>query len=321
MGRSARGVPARLVPFGEDLAEPLALAREALRASAVPGEVPEHWAGIEEAIRERRRRGALWVEEGVNLGIGLWDAPGPLGVSLGMLYLRPAAASPAGYRALLEAIGQSIGPVAFAPSPLAGLSPEAEARTMRDLGYESFARSEMTYHFTGPVPVRALPAGRRVRPYRPEDAPALARIHQRAYEGQFDRYLFLEDLNAERDASALLRDLVEGRWGPFVAEASTVVEEDGRPVGSTLVVETPRGPLIADVATEPEARGRGVGRAALERTLAALAERGAPHARLAVTEENRRAVALYEKLGFVRTLGPAREWYHTARIPVAPGAD
>jgi ribosomal protein S18 acetylase RimI-like enzyme len=321
MGRGANEVTAALALFTDDLAEPLALAREALWASPVPGEDPaEHWPGLEDRIRSGRTIGALWTREGVARGIALWSRPGPLGVAVGLLYLRAAEASTSEYRAFLEAIARTAGPLAFVSSPLSGLAPQVEEETMRGVGFAPYSRSEMTLALAGSEPARPPLPDRRVRPFRPEDAPLAARIHRRAYEGRFDRYLFLEDLDPARDAETLVGDLVRGRWGEFLADASMVVEENGVPAGTTLVVRSPRGPLIADVATDPTQVGHGVGRAALEGTLRALRERGETHVRLAVTEGNRRAIALYEKLGFARTLGPAREWYHTGRVPVSPSS-
>ena len=74
--------------------------------------------------------------------------------------------------------------------------------------------------------------------------------------------------------------------------------------------------LIADVAVAPSSQGKGFGRVVLVGTVRALRERGSTAIALVVTEGNRRAVRLYERLGFVRTLGPTREWYNTRQIPV-----
>ena len=50
----------------------------------------------------------------------------------------------------------------------------------------------------------------------------------------------------------------------------------------------------------PEVRGRGVGRRLAEAAIAAARERGAERIELEVFASNVRAIALYEKLGFVR---------------------
>ncbi len=322
MGRFPTNVAGTLVPFGRKLEEPIALAKEALWSVPVPDLVPsEHWPMVETRIRSGETSGGVWKREGSARGIALWERRGPLGVTVGLIYLRPAEVSARGYRSLLEAVAASAGPLAFVSSPLPGLTLAEEASTMRELGFAPFGRSEMTRPLSTPVGALAGSADRRVRPFRPEDEAVVAKIHEKAYQGRFDRYLFLEETDPTRDAESAVHGLVQGRWGPFRPEASMVVEEKGIPAGSDLVVDSPRGVLIADVATDPAFAGRGVGRSALEGTLRALKSAGAGLVRLAVTEGNRRAIALYERLGFVRSGGPSREWYHTGRIPVAPEAD
>ncbi len=313
-------MPADLVPFGTEVGPALEMAREALWAACPPGEDPAaYWPALEAGIRSRAAPGALWVRDGEVLGIALWDRPGPLGVALSVLYLRGAEVSVAGYRALLASVGGAAGPIAFVSSPVPGLETRAEAALMGELGFAPFSRSEFSLDLARPRSERPMPSDLRRRPYRPEDSEAVARIHRHAYDGRFDRYLFLEDLDPARDAEALVRDLVRGRWGEFLAPASFVVEERGEPVGASLVVRTARGPLIANVVTDPAHATRGIGRAALEGTIGALVDQGEPRVRLVVTEGNRPALALYERLGFVRTRGPSLQWYNTGRIPVGPG--
>jgi hypothetical protein len=55
---------------------------------------------------------------------------------------------------------------------------------------------------------------------------------------------------------------------------------------------------VGGIGTLPEYRRRGLGAEALTAGLAALADRGASVAWLEVIDQNRRALALYEKLGF-----------------------
>lgn len=58
-------------------------------------------------------------------------------------------------------------------------------------------------------------------------------------------------------------------------------------------------PLIAFTMTRPDRKGRGLSRAAMCRSLAALAGAGEPHVDLVVTEGNEPARHLYVSLGFV----------------------
>jgi len=74
--------------------------------------------------------------------------------------------------------------------------------------------------------------------------------------------------------------------------------------------------LIIDVMTAPDRRGLGVGRAVLAHAVRSLRERGEGRILLNVTEGNDPAVRLYSRLGFVRTMGPTREWYDARRLHV-----
>ncbi len=85
----------------------------------------------------------------------------------------------------------------------------------------------------------------------------------------------------------------------FRPGAFAAIGANGRVGGvclSSLVA--PRVGHITQVCVAPELRGKGLGRALLSHSLAALAEHGCTHASLTVTEENRSALGLYERLGF-----------------------
>ena len=306
-------------PLATDIATAIALAREALYARSEEGFEPEaHLAHIEQELRSGKSQGRLWFDGGAPVGLVLWDEVGPLGLSVRLLYLAPGTSSVGAYRELLLAVGREAAPTAFLPSGLSGLSSEVERELFRSLGYAPYSRSDMAYPIARPPPELAPPAGARVRPFRPEDAEEVARVHAAAYEGTFDRYLFLEDLDPLRDAAGMVRDLCQGRWGPFLPDASMVVELDREVVAETLTVRNRNEALIADVAVAPSQGGRGFGRLALSGTLQALRGSGEAEVRLVVTEGNRRAIRLYERVGFVRRFGPIEEWYNPARVPVSP---
>jgi ribosomal protein S18 acetylase RimI-like enzyme len=72
---------------------------------------------------------------------------------------------------------------------------------------------------------------------------------------------------------------------------------------------------------DPEFQGSGVGRRLLTTTLRSLRGAGEPRIYLNVTEGNEPALRLYRRLGFVRSLGPTRDWYNALRIPFAPSPD
>ncbi len=311
----------RLVPFSHDLETSLALARAAAIARADPGEnVTDVVRFVEGQIRSGSARGGLWMVDGRSVGVAVWDPPEPLGIAVRLSYLVPLSATPAAYRELLAAIDRAAGPVAFA-APLPGLSLGDEAEVLRSLGFAPFHRTEMRLPSSVPIPKFEVPAGVTVRLVRPGDRDFIARVHAAAFGGRFDRYLFLEDLDPARDAARVVSSLWDGRWGEFLSGVSFVAESAGTPVGSTLVIRSEGRALIADVAVDPAFQHRGVGRSLMIATIRALRLQRERVIALAVTEENRPAFRLYERLGFVRAVGPDRRWYSTRIVPVAPGTD
>ncbi len=254
------------------------------------------------------------------VGIALWEPPTPLGVTVQVAYLADGAQSTAAYQEFYREIADTAGPIVLAPGGLAGLTDVEERSVMEALGFAPFARIEMRLAASVPLPAAAGPPPSGLRSCRPaEDEPPLARLHQRAYEESFDRFLFLSDLDPTRDADMEMRAVIDGRWGEFLPGASWVVERPDGVVAAALVVRAPYGPLVADVMVAPDHRGQGFGRAVLLATVRALRERGEPTVVLNVTAGNAPAVHLYESLGFVPSLGPSHGWYSPARIPFPPG--
>ena len=311
----------RLTRVADDLSTAVRLGRDALFANPDAGSDPAaHLPQLEAALRSGSDPGRLWRTDTGAVGLALWEPVGPIGLAVQLLYLAPTIASVDSYRRFLLALDREVAPVAFLPSRLAGLTPEVQAGMLRELAFRPYSRSDMVLPAERPTPVEDPSRGLVVRPYRPEDAEAVARVHAAAFEHHFDRYLFLEDLDPVEDARAMLRGLSAGRWGPFRPAASMVAEAPGEIIGSTLVVGTPTGALIADVAVAPAHGGRGVGRSLMLATIRALRAGAADPIRLVVTEGNPRAVRLYERLGFVRR-ATFQEWYRSTRVPVAPEAD
>lgn len=306
-----------LVPFPLDQSTSLALAAEALRTRLAPGEdLRDLLPPIDSAIRSTRATGGLLWSEGAARGVVLWEPAGPLGVSVRLLYLSPPNADRERYRAALDLTERAAGPIAFAPGPLAGLSEEEESTVMRERGFAPYGRSEMAFPPTTPVPVVPASPGGDVRPIRPADEPLLARLHEQAYRNHLDRYLSLEALDPGRDADRQLREYFAGRFGELLSPGSVAVTLDGRIVAAVVAVRRPAHVLLIDVMSEPSLQGKGLGRTALASALRALRERGESAIVLNVTEGNGRAVRLYSRLGFVRTIGPSKEWYDARRMPV-----
>jgi ribosomal protein S18 acetylase RimI-like enzyme len=306
-----------LVPFPIDQTTSLALAADALRTRLAPGEeLRDLLPPIESAIRSARATGGLLWSEGEAQGIVLWEPAGPLGVAVRLLYLSPPNADRELYRAALTLTERAAGPLAFAPGPMAGLSAEEESTMMRERGFAPYGRSEMSFPPAAPVPsVPVLPGGD-VRPVRPADEPVLARLHERAYQDHLDRYLALESLDPVHDADRQLREYFAGRWGELLSPGSVIVTLDGRLVAAVIAVQRAAHVLILDVMTDPDLQGRGLGRVALASAVRALRGRSDSAIVLNVTEGNEPAVRLYSHLGFVRTMGPTKEWYDARRMSV-----
>ena len=306
-----------IVPFPVDLPTSLALAEEALRCRLAPGEqLSELLPQVAAGIRTGRAGGGLLRTEGVARGVVVWDPAGPVGVAVRLLYVAPPYSDVDGYTEALEVTERAAGPIAFAPGPLAGLPEEVETSLMRGRGFAPFGRSEMVLPPAAPVDSAPLPSGVGLRPVRDSDQGALARLHERAYEDHLDRYLAIEDLDPARDADRQLRDYFAGRYGQLLSPGSSVATRDGRAVAAAIASRHSNRALLIDVMADPEWQGAGLGRAVLSDAVRALRVRGESPIVLNVTEGNDRATRLYSHLGFVRTLGPTREWYDARRLRV-----
>ncbi len=283
--------------------------------------VPEsRRALLQEQLGSTNRPMRLYFAGGRPVGLVGWSSGNPLGPTVDLLVLEPPDASVAGYGELLDRTEREIGQALFLYGPVPGLSLGEERELLEARGFRPFARSEMTLDPSAKLGRRPAPPGVETRPVRPEDRAELGALHHRTYRDHFDGYLFLEQEDRVEDSRREVRQILEGRWGAFVADGSRVALQDGRLRGAVLTVRGAEGVLIAQVMVDPEAQGRGMGGGLLTESIEGLRAHGDGPIYLNVTEGNRRAVRLYERLGFVRTLGPSQDWYRAERIPVSPTA-
>lgn len=318
-----RRAPLHLVPLADDpaRAERLAVAaiEEAARRERPPQDPAPAVAWMRERLAAGTAEGRLLRAGGEPVGLLLWEGPAGLGRHLRAIVLAPGERGPAAYAAFFDLAEREHGPFQLVPSGWAGLAPEEESELLRRRGFAPFARSEMRRDLSLPLGDEPLPTGVRIRPVVPDDEAAIAAHHASAFHGHFDSFLFRQDADPVRDSAGAVREMLAGRWGPFLPWASTFAEsEDGRSLGSCLFVRAPTGPLLISLQVDPRAQGRKIGRALTVASLRALAARGEPAALLNVTEGNERAVRLYESLGFVRSIGPGWAWFSERQVPVRP---
>jgi len=126
------------------------------------------------------------------------------------------------------------------------------------------------------------------------EAPVMAAVHAQAFENSWREDEFEDLLDGE------------GIYG-FVAEGGA--ETDGSPWGVILCRAVAGEMEILTVGVAPAARRRGVARALIAAALpVARGEFGAIEVFLEVAVDNEGAIALYERLGFVRS-GLRKSYY------------
>ena len=309
----------RFEPLSSDLEASRRFGHEAIVVRAAGGREPAGWAhAYEERLAGGSINGRLYVVGGVPQGFVSWTPGGAFGASVDLLSADQDHSGTSVYAEILELVQREVGPVAFVSGPLPGLTGEEEEHLLRPLGFRRYSRSEMVLgaaaDLGAPVPV----AGETLRPVGPADTPELADLHRRAYRYRFDRFLFLEVQDERDDALRGVNDILGGRWGEFSATGSWGCERGSHLVGAVLSVQSPAGTLIADVMVDPAAQGHGIGHRLLTTVVRALRGGGERHIYLNVTEGNERAIRLYRRLGFVRSLGPTKDWYSARLIPVGP---
>jgi ribosomal protein S18 acetylase RimI-like enzyme len=139
-----------------------------------------------------------------------------------------------------------------------------------------------------------------IRPETPDDEPFLRRLITDTLADQLMASAWPEPLRAH------LLDIQYGmrrsaaRVHPHDA-GSRIILLDGQPVGWMLEADLDDEIHLVEIMILSEHRGNGIGSACLRDLLAAAALAGKP-VRLRVDRLNRRAIALYERLGF-RAIG------------------
>ena len=125
----------------------------------------------------------------------------------------------------------------------------------------------------------------------------LTELDWTAFRGTADESLIGD---SSVDTRRVLEEILAGRLGRFLDEASTALVDDlGRVWGAILTAEqSPRQAIFLDLMVDPSQRRRGHATFLLRWALRALWALGYGSVRLWVTEANTPAMHLYDRLGF-----------------------
>ncbi|MBK1660670.1 GNAT family N-acetyltransferase [Paracraurococcus ruber] len=128
-----------------------------------------------------------------------------------------------------------------------------------------------------------------IRPARPEEAPALAALVERAY-GPWVAVVGRRPAPMEDDYAARI-----------AAGQAWLLEAAGALRGLVVLEAHPDHLLLDNIAVDPAAQGTGAGRVLLDFTEAEARRRGLPELRLYTNALMARNIALYERRGFAET--------------------
>ena len=133
----------------------------------------------------------------------------------------------------------------------------------------------------------------KLRPGRPEDAEACARICYEAFTSIARQHNFPSDFPGPEVAVGLLSMMLAN---PLFY--SVVAESNGQIVGSNFLDERSVVVGVGPITVDPAIQDGGVGRALMQDVMRRAKERGAPGIRLVQTAYHNRSLSLYAKLGF-----------------------
>lgn len=145
---------------------------------------------------------------------------------------------------------------------------------------------------TNPVPSR---------PVTTEDIPALSQLFFEAYDASSS------STTSKEDAQNIIRGVFDGEFGPFLPDASPVIEdEDGQVVAAAIVLEQregenlPKVPYLFELFTASSHRRRGLAEQLVREAMTKLYNQGYEEVSLRIAEDNSAALALYLTLDFNR---------------------
>jgi ribosomal protein S18 acetylase RimI-like enzyme len=121
---------------------------------------------------------------------------------------------------------------------------------------------------------------------RPEEAPLLAALVERAYS-PYVAVIGIRPLPMEDDYAARI-----------AAGQAWVLEEHGAILGLLVMEDAPDHLWLDNIAVEPARHGAGIGQRLMRFVLDEAMRRGRPEVRLLTNEKMARNIAIYRRLGF-----------------------
>ncbi len=167
-------------------------------------------------------------------------------------------------------------------------------------GFESYARFYMELDIAGFRPREMGESSLRIVPWASRHLAACAGVAFRCYQGELDAVIS-EDYTSRQGCEHYLRSLVENPGcGIFLpADSLVALDEAGAPCGFILTSAiSSSAAMIPQISIDPGFQSRGLGALLIEKTIARLRAAGLSSVRLTVTEQNRRALEWYRRLGF-----------------------
>ncbi len=264
--------------------------------------LPPGW--VEEAVEDLRRERltGFVLPEADGAAIGFLSRRPARGY--GHVHVEPGADGVGRTTVLLQRLIESL-PVAIdrADFGLTGLTPVEEAELVRTFprnrasGFLTRLSVERPVGGAADSVLPLLPAPLHHWPVRSVPLDALHALDWAAFRGTADATLVADTPEENRQ---MLGELLDGRLGMFLDDASTALADDeGRPVGAILVAQqsTARA-IVLDLMVDPVGRRRGIGSYLMRWSIRALHALGYQAVTLWVTESNAPARHLYDQLGF-----------------------
>jgi ribosomal protein S18 acetylase RimI-like enzyme len=176
----------------------------------------------------------------------------------------------------------------------------ADPAPLAHAGFFCRRRNRMLLELAGWHGEAELPEGYRIVPWNMRDLDAAAGVVYRANVGTLDAVLYAPFFGeSPTQCRKGLLSILAGNYGPIHPSATLCAFHESTLVGVNLVIAEGNGlASIVELSVDPAVQGRGMGRALMTRTLRVLKHENYERVELAVTQDNTRAVALYDSLGF-----------------------